>query len=230
MAKSDEESKIDLLELIKTRRSVRKFKDMQVEWHKIVNILNAGRWAPSAGNLQPWKFVVIQTPETIKNLATACLQQEWMESAKTVIVVCALPERTKTHYGKKGEEIFSYQDCAAAIENMLLMIHYQKLGACWVGAFDENEVKRAIGVPGDVRVEAVLPIGYPDLETPTPPRFTLEKVTFLEGYGNRITNIEKIAKDYGVNLERTMKRTTDKLAKYFDKIKNKIKEKKKQKE
>jgi len=135
---------MDVLECIKTRRSIRKFLDVPVEWEKVTQIVDAARCAPSAGNLQNWKFIVVLNEDKRKSIAEACVHQLWMGKAPVHIIVCAEPERAKRFYGIRGERLYTIQNCGAAIENALLTAHSIGLAACWVGAFDEDMVKMMV--------------------------------------------------------------------------------------
>src|SRR3989344_3339992 len=111
---------MDIFEAISTRRSIRKYKDKQVPWDNIVTIMQAGKYAPSAGNLQNWKFIVVKSDAKRKAIAKACLQQDWMEQAPILIVIVGEPERARMYYGARGARMYNIQGCAAAMENMLL--------------------------------------------------------------------------------------------------------------
>lgn len=174
--------KMDVFDCMKSRRSVRKFLEVPVEWDKIGKILDAARFAPSAGNLQTWKFIVVRDKEKRHKIAEAALHQWWMEKAPVHIVICAEMRRIKQFYGIRGERLYSVQSCAAAVQNILLAAHSLGLGACWVGAFDEDRVATILSIPGDaeLRPQAIIPIGYPDEKPRTPPRLPLENNTYLE--------------------------------------------------
>lgn len=160
---------MDIFELIKLRRSIRAFTKEDVSNEQVEKILEAARWAPSAGNLQPWEFVVIRRPDIKREIARAALNQTFIEEAPVVIVVCANEVRSGRVYGSRGVNLFCIQDTAAAIENMLLAACALGLGACWVGAFHEEEVRRILKVPRGVRPVAIIPVGKP-AEEPSPPR------------------------------------------------------------
>jgi nitroreductase len=177
---------MEVLECIKTRRSIRKFLDVPVEWDKVGQIVDAGRCAPNAGNLQNWKFIVVLNEDTRKKLAEACLQQLWMAKAPVHIIICSEPDKAKRFYGIRGERLYSIQNCAAAVQNMLLTAHSLGLGACWVGAFDEDMIKRAVDVPDYARPQAVIPVGYPAEKIPTPMQYQLENLVFIEKWGLRL--------------------------------------------
>lgn len=182
---------MDVIEAIHARRSIRKYLDVPVEWDKIGQIIEAGKAAPSSGNLQNWKFVVVKEKERRQQIADACLQQHWMTTAPLHIVVVAEPEPAVMHYGVRGERLYTVQNCAAAVENMLLAATALGLGSCWIGAFDEDMLKRAIGCTERVRPQAVVTIGYADEKPPEPDEYTLENVCYLEKWKTGCTVIKE---------------------------------------
>lgn len=183
---------MEVFEAIVSRRSIRKYLDLPVEWDKIGTILDAGKWAPSAGNLQNWKFIVILDPEKRKAIAEACLGQHWMAKAPVHIVIVSEPETAKRHYGVRGERLYSIQNCAAAVMNMMLAAHSLELGTCWIGAFNEDRIKTLCTIPDNVRPQIILTVGYPD-ETPKIPwKLTVEDVMFFRSYGGQVNKIRDI--------------------------------------
>ena len=158
---------MDLFETIKLRRSTRAFTGEEVSDNEVEKILEAARWAPSAGNIQPWDFVVVRKAETKRKLAEAALDQLFIEEASVVIVVCADKDRSGRGYGSRGANLYCLQDTAAAVENILLGACALGLGACWVGAFQESKVSLILNAPGGVRPVAIVPVGRPG-ETPRP--------------------------------------------------------------
>ena len=184
---------MELFEVIKERRSVRAFLDSPVEEEKIGKLLDAARWAPSAGNVQPWEFIVVKKEDTRKKLANAALGQRFIAQAPVVIVACANPERSKRRYGYRGE-FYSQLDTAAAVQNLLLAAHSLGLASCWVGAFNEDEVKELLKIPEHVKVIAILPIGYP-AEKPSPPhRFEINQIVYPEEYGAELKERRELRK------------------------------------
>lgn len=158
-----------VFEVIKKRRSVRKFDPQRkIKEEDLGHLLEAARWAPSAGNLQSWYFVVVRTRETKEQLAAAATGQDFIAEAPAVIVSCADLERCTASYGSRGEELYAIQDATIATQNMFLAATEMGLGACWVGAFDEDQVAEILKLEGNLRPVAILPIGYP-LESPKPP-------------------------------------------------------------
>jgi nitroreductase len=178
---------MDVMQTIFDRRSIRKFLDKPVEEEKLLKILDAGRWAPSAGNLQDWQFIVIRDAGKKIQLSEAAFGQYWISSAPIIIILCSKTNRLRRIYGEQGENIYSIFDCGLSAENMLLTAFAEGLGSCVVAAFDKDAVKRILDIPAEVKVLAMIPIGY-SAEKPNPPhRMPLESITFLEKYGRTWT-------------------------------------------
>jgi len=156
---------MDVFEAIKTRRSIRAFTRRDVSKDDVRKLLDAASWAPSAGNIQPWEFIVVRDPEIKKGLSIAALDQTFIEEAPVVIVVCANLTLSANGYGVRGVSLYCLQDTAAAIQNMLLTACALGLATCWVGAFHEEEARRVLNIPDGVRPVAIIPVGYA-AETP----------------------------------------------------------------
>jgi len=151
---------VDAYEAILTRRSIRRYARRAVSREQLEKILEAARWAPSAGNLQPWVFVVATSAQTKAALAAAAYGQGFVADAPAVIGVAAAPPEDSA-YGRRGRELFCLQDTAAAVQNALLAAHALGLGACWVGAFDDDAVARALDLKKGERPVALITVGYP---------------------------------------------------------------------
>jgi nitroreductase len=170
-----------LRDLILRRRSVRRFKKDRIEAKVTERLVEALRWAPSAGNMQPWRFFFITHAGLRKALARAAWEQSFIAEAPLVVAVCACPGESAARYGARGSDFFCLMDCAAAIQNLLLTCTALGLGSCWVSAFDDPAVAEALGVPADERPVAIIPIGYPDQQPKAPPRRKPETIVrFIE--------------------------------------------------
>lgn len=230
---------MDVFECIRTRRSVRKYLTRQVEWDKVGQILDAGRMAPSCGNLQNWQFLVIADEDKRRQIAEASARQYWMANAPIHIIICEKPQVVEQYYGIRGTRLYSIQNCAAAIENMLLMAHEIGLGSCWVGAFDEERIKRIGLIPDRARPQAIITIGYADERADMPPKLTLENVVFLNRYGENAGRILDFYSTQGYTsqkVEAALKRGRELLDKSSEKLEteskgffNKLREKLKKK-
>ena len=173
---------MDLYEAIRNRRSIRKYKDSKIDDELINKIIDAGVWAPSAGNLQSWEVIVVKDPEIKSHLAVACYIREFIAEAPVVLVMCAYKQKSSDTYGERGHKLYCIQDAACAAQNMLLMIHYLGLGACWNGAFDEDSVSSLLEIPDGVRPVAIITVGYPGEKPIPPPKKGIEDFIHLEKY------------------------------------------------
>jgi nitroreductase len=159
---------MDVLEAIRGRRSVRAFESgRNVSEETIQKLIDAARWAPSAGNIQPWEFIIVRGAGVKKRLAEAALNQSFIEEAPVVIVVCADENRSSERYGQRGKTLYCIQDTAAAIQNIHLTAYSVGLSTCWIGAFKEEETSEILSVPRGIRPVALIPIGYAS-EFPSP--------------------------------------------------------------
>jgi len=152
---------LDVFEAIKGRKSIRAFTSEEVSEEEVERLIDAARRAPSAGNIQPWEFVIVRDVEIKRRLSMAALDQRFIEEAPVVIVVCANEMQSGWGYGSRGVTLYCLQDTAAATQNMLLAAYALGLGTCWVGAFREEEVKRVLNTPRGVRPVAIVPVGHP---------------------------------------------------------------------
>ena len=209
---------MDTLELMKSRRSIRKYLQEPIEFEKLGKILEAGACAPSAGNLQNWKFVVVTQKELREKLADAAFQQFWMTTAPVFIVLCAEIEKTKKFYGIRGERLYSIQNCAAAAMNMINVAWSEGIGSCWVSAFDEEMVKRALQIPDEVRPQAIVTFGYPDEKPPVPPKKDIETVGFVEMWGSRMADIAAVMGWYRAKTQSVLEKGKGLVSKITKKI------------
>lgn len=153
--------KLDVFEALKQRRSVRKYTDEEVSDENVERLLEAAVWAPSAGSVQAWEFVVVKNQETKHRLALAALNQTFVEKAPVIIVVCTDLNKEKKRYDSRGEKLYSIQDTAAATQNILLAAQELGLATCWVGAFKEKDAAKAVNAPKNVVPVAMIPVGHP---------------------------------------------------------------------
>lgn len=149
---------------------MRAFTREDVSEEEVERLIDAARWAPSAGNIQPWEFVIVTRAETKRRLSVAALDQTFIEEAPVVIVVCADEARSASRYGGRGANLYCLQDTAAATQNILLAAHALGLGACWIGAFREDAVKAVLEPPRNLRPVAIIPVGHPAEKPSAPPK------------------------------------------------------------
>jgi nitroreductase len=168
---------LDVFEAVRTRRSIRKYQEKLVETEKLGKILEAARLSPSANNNQPWHFIAV-TDETVRKKLLPAYNSEWFVNAPVIIVACATP--SKGWFRQDGEDYWKV-DVAIAMQTMVLVAHELGLGTCWIAAFKENKVKEALGIPKEVRVIAMTPVGYPaEQKGPVIKRKTEKEIVHLD--------------------------------------------------
>ncbi len=149
------------MDLVRLRKSVRDYKKAQdIDPRTLNKILDAGRLAPSAKNLQEWKFIVVRDRELLLRLVPACKEQKFIADASAVVVGCSDMTNYVMSCGQPAYPI----DLAIALEHMALMAAELGIGSCWIGAFEENKVKDLLDIPAHVRVVNLLVLGYPSQE------------------------------------------------------------------
>ncbi len=169
---------MNIFEAIKTRRSIRKYKLTPIPEEHLWTILEAARLAPSAGNRQPWRFIVVQERETIKKLAEIANGQHWIGDAGAVVVALSMDKKDPTIYERWAE-----RDVMTAVEHMVLTAWELGYGTCWIGAFKQKDTKEALGVPEEMTVINLLPIGVPDQKPEPRGRKDFGEIFFAEKYG-----------------------------------------------
>jgi nitroreductase len=168
---------MDVLQAISVRRSIRRFKPDPVPESILLKVLEAARLAPSAGNRQPWRFIVIKEASRREDIARAANNQGFVGEAPIVIVVL----------GDSNASRWFKQDPMIAAEHICLEAAELGLGTCWIGAFDEKEVKGILNVPDGLSVVCLLPLGFPAESPAARVRKNLEENFHSETYGRPYT-------------------------------------------
>lgn len=174
---------MDIFQAISDRRSIRKYQQRAVEPEKLEKVLDAARLAPSWKNMQCWRFLVLTAPERRRALLEAFPEEnpgkKAVAMAPCIIVVCADPAESGVENGID----YYVADTAIAFEHLCLAAQGLGLGTCWMGWFDESRIKEALGIPGEIRVVGLTPLGYPDQEPKPRPRKELSEIAFYENWG-----------------------------------------------
>lgn len=164
---------LNVFDAVKKRSSVRRFLDKPIEEAKLKVVLEAGRLAPSAKNLQEWRFILVKDPEIRRKIGQAANGQEFVGEAPVVIVACAVTDLRVMSCGQLCYPI----DVAIALDHISLVAVELGLGTCWIGAFDEDKVKEILGIPKEVRVVELMPVGYAAFEkVKEKNRLSIEKI------------------------------------------------------
>lgn len=161
------------MDSILNRKSIRKYKDIEVSDEVVEELLRAGMQAPSAGNEQPWEFVVLKDREIMKEIVGIHPYSKMSLNTDVAIVVC----------GDESKEIFKgfwVQDCSAATENILIAAEEKGLGAVWLGVYPVEDriegIKKILELPDSVIPLSIIPVGYPDEEKTATDRFNKSRI------------------------------------------------------
>ncbi|MEO0093847.1 MAG: nitroreductase family protein [candidate division WOR-3 bacterium] len=165
---------MEFYEVVKKRKSVRAYKKDPIPEEVLNRIMEAVRIAPSAKNLQPWKFIIVKDPQIIQELVPACNNQQFIAEAPIVICAVGLEDQA---WGRMGGYWRSLEvDVTIAFEHLVLAAANEGLGTCWIGAYKEAEVKRILKIPEGVKVVALTPLGYPAQEPQARPRKSMAEI------------------------------------------------------
>ncbi|MEM2122443.1 MAG: nitroreductase family protein [Candidatus Bathyarchaeia archaeon] len=175
---------MDFFDVVKLRRSVRSYASTPIPEDSLIRILEAGRLAPSAGNRQPWCFIIVKDHEKRVRIARGCRYGRFIAESPIVIVGCGDKEASPRWYAI---------DTAIAMEHMVLAATALGLGTCWIGAFNGEDIRDLLRIPSKFEIIALLAIGYPKKKLDIlgrllhilRPRKKLQAVTFLEAYGRK---------------------------------------------
>ncbi len=174
---------MDLLEVVKTRRSIRCYKSDPVSDEIIHQLIDAARHAPSAGDNQPWEFIVVRNKQVKEELSKTHAWSHFVKDAPVCIVALA---------NERLSPIYFAIDTTCAIQNLLLTSRSLGLGACWVAVYnphnqsDEKHVRTVLNVPPHLRVIAMIPLGYPDEKAGMRTLREISEILHLDGYGQHV--------------------------------------------
>jgi nitroreductase len=166
---------MDVTEAIRRRYSCRRYQDKPIEPDKLEAVLEAARLAPSAKNLQDWRFVVATEKTTRRKLAAAANNQTFLEDAAVIVVACTVSD----HVMRCGQAIGPI-DVAIALEHMCLQATELGLATCWIGSFYPDKVRPIIGIPEGITIIELLAIGYPADAPREPRREDLDQIACFE--------------------------------------------------
>jgi nitroreductase len=149
---------MDFDKVIQKRQSTRGFSSKKASWKDMVNAIEAVRQGPWADNTCSCKFLIIEEQKTIEKLADLA-NQAWIAEATGMIIVCNNHGMLEKMHGERGR-IYAHQQAGAAINTLLLKLTDLGLQSCWVGSYDDQKIRELLDIPGDVIIEALIPVGY----------------------------------------------------------------------
>lgn len=171
-----------LLALLKGRRSIRRYRPDPVPEEMVEQLLEAGRWAPSASNRQPWAFVVVRDEairrEVAQHAAYYFIRWAHVSEAPLLIVLCG-DARNRIY------RQFLHEDVGLAGSQIMLQAKALGLGTCWIGALDRKAIAGILRLPDHLEIVGLLTVGFPAEEPPSPPRKPLAEIVHYDVYGNR---------------------------------------------
>ena len=180
-----------MLEVIKNRRSIRKYTDMPVEKEMLLQILESARLAPSGSNTQPWYFIIVESHQTKEKLSAVNHQQKWMMTAPVFIVcvadICCRIDSKEDIYLDENSPQFELKqiirDTAIAIDHILLEAEHMGLATCWTAWFTQKEVRSILNIPDDKFVCGIITLGYGGEKPKQRPRRPLDEMIRYETWG-----------------------------------------------
>jgi nitroreductase len=193
---------MDVMQAIATRRSIRKYRPDPIDEEVLQRLLTAMRLAPSGGNRQPWKFVVVRDEALKRQIADAAAstrstgevrRQDWIADAAAIVVPCGLPPAPPAPAAAPSPDPLAHQprppaptlylNLAIALDHLTLAAAAEGLGTCWVGAVDMARVRELLGIPADVLVPVIMPLGHPADVPDARPRKPLDEIICYDRYG-----------------------------------------------
>jgi nitroreductase len=177
---------MDFNEVVKRRKMIREYDlEKQIPDEIITKLIKNAHKAPSAGHTQVQEFIIVKDPSIKRKLRKAAVNQEYVERAPLLIVVCSNTSRSVGRYGSRGREFYSIVDGAFASMLFLLSAVNEGVGACFVGAFQDNKVSEILELPKDVRPIGIVCLGYPsDQQKPEKlERINVKALVHYEKYG-----------------------------------------------
>lgn len=179
---------METFECICSRRTCTEFEDRPIDRQELGKILEAGRHAPSPGNVQSWEFVVLEDPEKKEKLSKIAADER-VKIAPANIIICSNQEKIEREFGEKGTKLYSIQESSTCIQNMLLEAHNQELGSFWTSSFNEEKLSGLLRLPKPVRPLAIIAIGHPKQLHKPERKYKISELTYLDEYGNRIHSV-----------------------------------------
>ncbi len=174
-----------LLALLRERRSIRRYRPDPVPDEMVAQVLEAGRWAPSAGNRQPWAFIVVRD-ETIRRQVAqhaAYYFIRWAHVAEAPLLIVLCGDARNRVYRR-----FLHEDVGLAGGQMMLQAKALGLGSCWIGALDRKAIAAILKLPDHLEIVGLLTVGFPAEDPPPPPRKPLAEIVHYDVYGNRVND------------------------------------------
>ncbi len=174
---------MDVEDAIKNRRSIRDYKEEDITYEEILNIIECSYNFPKAGGIDHHHIIIVKNKETIAKISEIS-QQDFIKKASALLVICSDDEKLVSLFGNEGKK-YALQQSGAFIENILLCLVNKNLGGCWIGYYDENKVKNILSIPKNISVHAIITIGVPNENPKNKESKPLSEIISFERYGNK---------------------------------------------
>ncbi|QQG38940.1 MAG: nitroreductase family protein [Candidatus Woesearchaeota archaeon] len=181
---------MDIKEAIEKRRSARNYNNKNISWELLDEILDAGRYAPSAGNIQTWKVIIVTGAKDKQKIALCCLNQEWINKASVALILCSNLSILKKHYEKEAER-YSRLNIGAVAQNIMLRATSLGISNCWVDTFESKSLRRHFKIPEEIIPEVIITLGFSDEKLEVPRKVELEKLVYYGKWDNTLRD-EKV--------------------------------------
>ncbi|UCE04879.1 MAG: nitroreductase family protein [bacterium] len=182
-------------ELIQSRRSVRRYQNKPVERDKILQCIEAARLAPSAENIQPWRFIILDDPDIIKGFSKYAFSgiyspTRFAAKAPVIIVILAKLDILTNRIGKQIQGIHFYLlDIGIAAEHLVLQAQELGLGTCWIGWFNIRGVRKFLKIPRSHKIVSLMSMGYPEtMKSKQKKRYLIEDIAWFNGFKNEMNS------------------------------------------
>ncbi|MEK6887308.1 MAG: nitroreductase family protein [Nanoarchaeota archaeon] len=181
---------MNTIDAIQKRWGCRKYSDDPINKEELGTVLDAGRYAPSSGNLQDRSFIIIKDSKLKADIAQAAGNQTWIQTAPVLIVVVAENEKVGKFFGPRGDKIYSIQDTSFAVQNMLLAATELGIGNALVVGFNEEKLNQILKISPPAQPHAIITLGKPLEQAKTSSKYPLEKFVYFEKHKNKIADMD----------------------------------------
>lgn len=173
---------MDVKECVQSVHQCSEFEKKKIPVETIYNLIESATYAPCAGEMECWEFVVVDDKKILGKISNQCPKQEWIKEAPSIIIILRSDERVKTLYKDKGE-YYSIQSCAAAAQSIILRALDLGLGTYWIRHFNDKGIARILDIPSEEHIELMIAVGHPkDKHSPEVSRISVDKITHFNKY------------------------------------------------
>lgn len=175
---------IELMKTIKKRRSTRKYKNEKVLRDYVLELIEAGIYAPSGSNIQPWQFIIVEKPEIINNIRA--FAPGLMGNPPNLIIVCRDLKKAFNKGGEFGRDELSIIDISMAAQNILLLATEKGISTCIVKSYNKEAIEKILGIPNYISADIIISLGYSETNCDAPQRRSVKECTYLNKWGGLI--------------------------------------------